>query len=937
MTFWIFDGAFAAPDSAVPMEDSDAEWRDALGDVEVCAPTDKVRSPAICGGEFAPGTTSKEESFENLIASHGAVLDVDVWEKPGRAPVTPFTADDLRARLSGFRFIAWKTFSSTAALPKWRVVVPFATPMPPQKYQALWTILNDVLDDTMAENTKNPARLGFFRTTNSEAAREDYEWFVAPGEPLDWSQFELTDAEAPLARALKPADLSRSPDWSTDDAAKEKAKRYYRKVGTDVEVGSRHETLLRASCKLWWDWAAPSEQWVFDVLNVINENFVEPKAEEELWKEVRAGYARVLGENRIEQPTLYGAEREPEVRATRTGIAEHGKGLARQGREEDRIKGRALKAMAAGECFAEPIEARKVALDCATELAALYGREKPERLLDLIRGSLEAQRDRSPTHPIPTDEELLSRIRWKQKELRTRLDEREKLRNDDQRRLILRAFNGTRDMPYSSKEYRDFEAFGFSDDQWILQAGKDYYFFVGGEYRGPYDKATAENFARVFLAPAEGRIKINYVDKNGNVRPRKLDELTQAHGTFVESVERCSYATKSSFSERDKKLIMPIRMRPLEPEYSPEVARWLELLGGQQHDQLLQWLAAVPATDRELSALLLTTPKNQGKGLLAAGVGRIWREAGPIALEEYSNDLFEETPLVFVDEVFPRSWAAKPAAMLRAFLSTKSRVVKKPYVTKYTSTGYPRMIIAANDMSFWKSEDLYKASKAAVADRFLVLDRRGSVEAGEYLASLGEGHRLFVNADKIAKHVLHLHETIALPTKRFVTDTISEEQGDQVLFSGSQKHMLLFDWLVNYITQEAHSGDAVVVDDRNPGDIYINAGALLKMWGNYDKRGTAPSSIGPSIKACCRPERRRWRQKGRQVWYRPLKMAMFLEWLDEAADLDIDDFSEALVKFAKKKAVRLGSSFTIAPGGEAGDGDSDADEAEAADAPGTVQ
>lgn len=930
MTFWFYDGAKAPPSTAAPFEDTDEEWRDALSEVDVVSVVEgdgyasrlqarKLASPAVCAGEFKPGTEDKFQSSDNLLASHGLVLDVDVWQKPGRPDVEPFTAEDLKERLEGFRFIAWTTFSSTPDTRKWRVVIPFDSPMPTSKYASLWKIINEALADTMGANTKDPARLGFFRTVNSEIAKAHYQWFINPGERLDWSLYDLLEEEVGLRRALTPADLSRSPDWSSDEAAKERAKKYYRAVGRDVEVGDRHATMLRASCRLWWDWAAPTAQWVFDVLNLVNNNFAEPKPESEVWKEVQAGHDRVMGEQRVEQPTTYGAEREPETKATKTGIIERGKALKRQAREEDRVKGRALTAIGHGEVFAEPIEARKVTMDVAAELATLYSREMPERLLDLMQMSLAAQRDRSATHPIPTDQEILSKIRWKQKEIRQRADDREKVKNDELRRTIMKAFNGQRDTPYTQKEYRDFEAAGFNDDQWILQHGKDYYFMVGGEYQGPYTKDVAVNFARVWLSPAYDRLKLTYIDKQNNIRDRTLDELVRSYGTYIDRVEKCSYASKSTLVEIERKLMLPMLLRPVQAEYIPEVAQFLKCLAQGQVEQLLTWCAGLTSTDRELSALMFATTRNQGKALFANGVARLWSEGGIPSLHDYKPSMYEQCCVFSCDEHLPPSWIKKPTATLRRFLSEAVRDIKKPYGSPYSVIGFPRLIFAANDLSmFGTAEDLDAEGEAAALDRFLLIDTRGNTDAEKYLKSLGSYHRKFVTEDLIAKHVLHLRETRNLPSERFIISSKNTAQVRNILYANNNDFVLLYDWIVQYLVNGVYTSDALVMDSNDPGVLYVNFGALVKAWAYVDKKGVSPTNLGRVMRTVCSSGRYGIysNQTRSKTWFRRLRMDLFEQWMLETANLDPIEVQDALVRFAAKKSVAFTSQQGVGNDGD---------------------
>jgi hypothetical protein len=267
MKVWLYAGAFSQPDTAVEFVDDDTEWTEILSEPEVV--TDKAKktaAPAVCGAEFRPGATSKEQSGDNLHWSHALVLDVDYYEHPeaSRYPSrAPFTPDELKARMDelGVRYIAFTTWSSSASCWKWRVVVPFSSPMPPTYYGPLWDVLNEHLEGTMSEATRDVGRLGFVKIVNSEGNRDAYRWWIGEGPRLDWSALGLVpESDTTMKRALTPADLTRSPDWSSDAEALQAARRYFKNVGADVEEGNRHETLLRVGCKLWWDWAFNEDQ-----------------------------------------------------------------------------------------------------------------------------------------------------------------------------------------------------------------------------------------------------------------------------------------------------------------------------------------------------------------------------------------------------------------------------------------------------------------------------------------------------------------------------------------------------------------------------------------------------------------------------------------------------------------------------------------------------
>lgn len=917
MTLWFYDGAFAQPDAAIPFEDEDEDWHDALAPSEVRVlgtQTEKNYSHAVCGAEFAPGATSKSQSSDNLLAVHALVLDVDDWSKR-----EPFTEEELREYLAGYRFIAWTTWSSRADHLKWRVVIPLASPMPPTKHKALWRILNEVLDGTMVEQSvSDPARLGFFGSVASETGKAAYRYFIADGERLDWTLLDLEDSELSLPKALTPADLTKGPDWSSETEAFAAAKRYYGKVGTDVEVGGRHEMLLRASCRLWWDFALEDEKHVYEVLAIINNNFAEPKDDEEVWKEVQAGYERTLGENRVDQPTMYGYEREPVARATKTGILEHAKGLKRQSREDAKVRGRALEAIARGHAYAEPVEAKALTFAAAAELAAQYPREQPERLLDIMQMSLQAQRAKGTQHPVPTDGEVLSKIRWKQNEIRRRVDDRDKDRQDAQRRDIATALGGARDTPYTSRELKEWEQRGHADNRWILQREREFFFFVGGEYQGPYGREAATNFAHVKLAPASERVRTHFTDEKGKIKARPFDDLVREYGSLIDKYEFSYAVDTSTFYVDERKLVMPaLKMRDLEPEFSPEVDQWLQLLAGARYADLELWLAAFGTFDRELSALLLVTEPNQGKKLLADGIARLYSTVGCISLEDAINNptTMLSNPLCLIDERVPFFWRNDATPRLREWLSKGSRQAGERG-RNVPLAGFPRVIISANTPGIiWDNVDATPTEEEATRQRLLTIDTRGNREAGDYLESLGARHRQFVTRDLIAKHVLYLQSKLSLPAERFVVHDEEARMDQQALRQVQLRQRFTKNTTVDEVGFWFYR---VLVDCKLPGNalfftsdnrMLLSPQELTKVWEQHaeDKRPLTAKKLRYLLDAFCSPtsERVRIAQKGqtRRPRMREFSLLAYEAWLQERG-LDPEDVIDGINEIATRRRLR---------------------------------
>ena len=907
MTLWIYQGAFAQPDTATPFDDTDENWLEGLAvdALQVVEPRKKVESLAVCGAEFAPGTDTKNQDPDNLLWSHALVLDVDVWhDAEGNLIREPFTLDELKELFEGFRFIAWNTYSSSADCRKWRVVLPLKERMPPGKYRPLWRIMNDLLEGTMAEaSTADPARLGFLGTVNSESAKDHYEYFISRGERLDWQAFDLPDEDLNrLSHTLEPADLSRSPDWTTDSQALTDARRYYRRVGEEVEVGSRHHTLLMASCRLWWDWAAPGEAFVRDVLSMINHNFIEPKDEEEIEKEIQAGYDRVFGANRVEQPNFYGVEREPVARATSEAVQALAKRLKSRSNAKSRQKGGALEKICRKKIFADANTVRGAAFLAAEALASEFFGEQPERLLDLMRPSLMLQR-RDQNAPVPTDPEILQKIRWTQGARKKKLEEQQKEELDKRKQNIRTAFGSDRDTGYSAKEYRRFTAAGFKNNQWILQGtqtGRSFYFFVDGSYRGPFAEKAASNFSRVLLSPAYDRVALSKVESSGELKEKSFDELVQEYGTFVTEIERS--LTESTSKVVGTRLVQAVSpLRDLQPAHSDRVEMWLQLLGGARYDVLLDWLAALTFLDRPAAALYLSAPEGSGKTMLFEGLNRLWSKQPLKRVERFSDFDVEETPLFFLEGNVPKRWAQGVGLRvgLKNLVEEKVRRVKKPYIEEYSVYGHVRPIIAhtqPNLLSKWLDYSDLKLVSACVA-----LVHNTDTDAADYLRSLGPAGREFGHTDEVAKHVLWLRENHDLKGHRYAL--APERQGDFAVVNQMTLPDVsrVMDWIVGYLTLGRFSTRALVSHD---GKLYVNPSKVFGAWSTVeiDRKGISPRELYRALqKMCVGVEMRgeKGNYAGRSTEYFVLEVEKVKLWC-EINDTPFESVAQALGELAQK-------------------------------------
>jgi hypothetical protein len=920
MRLWLYDGAFAQPDTATEFLDDDTEWAEILSEPEVV--TDKAKktdAPAVCGAEYRPGATSKEQSADNLIWSHALVLDVDYWEHPAGAKHpsrAPFTPEELKERMDalGVRYVAFTTWSSSASCWKWRVVVPFATPMPPTYYGPLWDILNEHLDGCMSEVTRDSGRLGFVHIVNSETNLDAYRWWIGAGERLDWGALDLVpEQDTSLKRALTPADLTRSPDWSTDAEALQAAKRYFRAVGGDVEEGNRHETLLRIGCKLWWDWAFDEDK-VREILQLVNAQFPMPKDDSEVEKEIAASYDRTLGPRRVEQPSTYGEQREPVAKLTKTSIADLGKRLKARNREQDRVVGRALANVAKEKAFGEPAEAKALIMRSVEVLAREYSHETPERIVDLLRASLIAQRAISSQHPLPTDTDVANKIRHTQSSMRQRLDERQRTADDKLKQDIRQGTGGKRDEPYTERELRTWRNRGFTDRDWIVKSGRNYYFWVDGKYDGEWDEGSAAVVVYTKLAAASGpgKVKLQFIDKEGNARDKPFLQIMREYGRAAKNVVYSMFEEYPRFDEVSQTFYNSIcQLDPtLDAKYDADIDEWLGLLGQDKAELLRDWLAASVMLDNPVSALHIATPTNSGKNLLVNGLARLWHGHYQ-NLRDYAPLLLKDSPLVFCDEGLPQHWRWQFSTLLRYMIAQNIHTARDTGFSTLRIHGYPRLVFAGNDSLIQlQNEHLSKEALAATMTRFVSIVHKNT-DAKSFLEQPHIKAKItgWVSSG-FARHVLWLHEHRAIDTKKrfLVEDTRPTEL---VTSLTSKTTDTLFRWIFTALSTTEFNAEALFAKAEPDGShtFYIQVPAIQKSWTTCLPDRERPTAI--DMQNCLQhvaPQRANvtissaTSKRDRYRRLRVVDLDGFKKWMaDNDLDLDLDDALGMLSKIRTLK------------------------------------
>lgn len=917
---WLFKNKDTRPgvsvlDQAQQLDDTPDVWAELLDNPTVVA--DKAGKEAayvVTGARYFAEADSR--SKENIDVVETLVLDVDKVAVPEA---------DLLAALDGIRAIVYTSPSHTASDPRWRVLLPLLTPLPPKKHRALVQALSDGLVPGYpgcidVARTGDPCRLGFIHVTLHPA---DYKWHNLPGPRFDWTAIDLPDEAWQPAGPL--AGLTRSPLWSDRQTALKQALRRFAETGLGLGPGQgRTMTLWDTALCLWWEWAAEDETFVREVLDQVNGNFAVPEDSDTIERKMREAYARTVGDQRVGQKRgTYGILREPQNVVTRQSITEYARRLKRRAKGDSSVVGEALLRMAKGETFSDDPETwRGLATKCAYELARAFPNERPERLADHFRPSFAAMRH-AGSAALPTDDEIKTFITTRLDAQRRAKEEQEQRREHEAEKQIELATNGGRSKPYTKQEVSTWRStVGLEDNNWIVVSGKALYVFCDGTWNGPYNELEFEASGRRDLAAAEqgGFVYLNKIGDDGEVKALPLKSLVQRYGrqaaTRIEA-----WCERAWFSADDDTLVLagPPRNQ-ITPKYDAQVDAWLRAMTGRDanpnkkeaekstsnddFDTVCDWLACVVETQHPLVALYLQSPLNHGKGLLANGLSKIWR--GTIMKPEHMwhkngfNSELASTMLVWVDEYFP-AWM-RPSEILRRDTAEREHTLTRKHRDSIKVLGCIRVLITANNSDVLdRNERLTKEDHDAVATRYAHVLVRPAAET--YLQSIGPVARAsFVNDFRIAAHTLWLHEQrfarLQKRGARFLVEVNNARVANLMVASKPEASA--------FLTSLVHA----VVDNRKADWYAIADGSL---WVNSVEAVTQVRLVDPSLRvtetamvralrAMSTGKRQAQRVKDKQIKMWQLDMAVVESWCNETKIADYEDVVKAIKNQGPKNA-----------------------------------
>lgn len=442
---------------------------------------------------------------------------------------------------------------------------------------------------------------------------------------------------------------------------------------------------------------------------------------------------------------------------------------------------------------------------------------------------------------------------------------------------------------WANEQGTDFHGFA---RRWIIQRGKAFYVFVGGRYRAPISKDDLAVSLPRDLARAP--VQLAAEDDGGNPKAIPVAAVLERYATVARDVQASLALQRSFYDARTETFFEAVRpLRPLVAKEHKEIHVWLSLLGGDQSEKLLDWVASCMRLDRQSCAIYLDGPKGCGKSLLAYGLARLWAAGGPSELGrvlEGFNDVLTVCPLIFADEAIPQRKGI--TAELRRLIGSTARNLNRKFLPVCNLDGAVRLIIAGNnDHLLDTGEDLSANDLEAVAGRFLYI--RAPQSAADYLNDLGGPPVVgkWITNNTLAEHALWLRENRQINEgSRFLVEGIVQDFHDN-LATSSGLAGLVCEWLVRYLTDPQTATAASNLVLAGHGEVWVNADAMLKS-NDWERR--VPSSKVPSAAKIGRALRNlatgneRIKIADKQHKYHRVKPRLLVTWAERSTVVDAE-------------------------------------------------
>lgn len=572
--------------------------------------------------------------------------------------------------------------------------------------------------------------------------------------------------------------------------------------------------------------------------------------------------------------------------------------------------GEVLTKVLKGDAFAGQGERDSTLFKLAGVLAEKWPKADPSILAAHFQPSLEKMNQASGD--APSLEDVIRKIVRQQENREADQVQAQETRAAVLKRRIRNAFGGQREEPYTQEELQRFaDENGVSREdftnRWIIQNGISFYIFKNGRYKKPVGCRELLNAAYKDLAPAyTAGIDVFRITAKGTVIKKSVEELVEQYGTVVESA-KASFTLQSSYydwqADTFEEAVCPLR--PLQPEFSEMVHRYLKLLGGDKVEKLLDWISVVTQVDKPCAALFLQGVSGSGKTLLADGLTRLWSKDEPTELGQALGGNFNEAlakcPLVLADEQLPSFMKKEGStAELRSFIQARSRTLTRKYKSPITLHGSVRLIITGNNRKlFHTGEALSNNDIEAIKGRLLFFDV--DQPSRDYLNALPEAeHDSLVAGDAIAKHALWLrdnHEIREKDRRLLVTGTNTPFHQSLMTDVGIRSDICC--WLVSYLQNPGKmQNDKEHLIRVFEGDLLVHSRALISYWKTYPTNINPPAAslISNTLVDLSDGRRQLKDGRGKPMHYRKVRKDLLLSWNENNQFATEEEIMSALQK-----------------------------------------
>lgn len=461
-----------------------------------------------------------------------------------------------------------------------------------------------------------------------------------------------------------------------------------------------------------------------------------------------------------------------------------------------------------------------------------------EDLLDLFRPSLLVWA--LETGASLTLEEELKKCADKLRRARRDLEEHEAKQKNDLA-SVFRAFSRGTPAEQAYAEAPDDDLLNLA----IVQKKNTYwvYDFARDRYSHALTREELATFCKSAWVGAPSGISLTYYNAKGELKEKTVPKLLADYAVSADDVVGNMIISRSYFDIKTRIFWeAACRLRELEPQYDPNVDAWLRVLGGHHADKLLDWVASVTRLERPCAALYLAGAPNAGKGLLALGLSRLWRESGPTDFAsiagDYTSDIMK-CPLIFLDEGVKEARKGNTSTFLRQIVAATTFDMSEKFVVTRQAVGSCRILIAANneDVVTFTDEQMTAQDLEAIASRFLHIPVHQ--DAVEWLKARNEGRKMtdgWIEGDGMARHALWLREHREVtPGKRFLVEGELSRLHRQLILK-SEATGLVVEWLARYLANPAvYDRDGRRRVAAGAGCLYVNAQGLVDAWEIYSK------------------------------------------------------------------------------------------------------